>query len=286
MSLRTMLYLKVIKRTFNKRFFLARLTKLPLLGRAMNYAFFEDDEMIILPKESVVEKRGVESMVIEVNAFVEPASTVLPSKVVEHFVRKSRYHFLMNECTCRASNGCKDYPRDLGCIFLGKGVLGIDARLGRLVTEEEALAHLRRCREAGLVHLIGRNKIDSVVFSNRRKEDLLSICSCCPCCCLWKMIPDLSLEISSTVTKMPGVEITVDEDVCNGCGACVKEEICFVDALHLEEGRMRIREERCKGCARCVEFCPNEAIRLSIRDPSFLDSSVKRLEPLVDVDAE
>lgn len=29
------------------------------------------------------------------------------------------------------------------------------------------------------------------------------------------------------------------------------------------EGRVRIDEERCKGCAFCIEFCPKESIFLS-----------------------
>jgi hypothetical protein len=68
----------------------------------------------------------------------------------------------MNSCICREAERCEDYPIDLGCLFLGEAALGINPQLGRRVTKEKALQHVRRCREAGLVHLIGRNKLDTM----------------------------------------------------------------------------------------------------------------------------
>lgn len=82
---------------------------------------------------------------------------VLPSEVARHFVERSSYHFLMNYCIYRVSAHCQDYPRELGCLFLGKATLRTGPRLGRMVSKEDALAHLDRCEEVGLVHLIGRN---------------------------------------------------------------------------------------------------------------------------------
>ncbi|MDH7509158.1 MAG: 4Fe-4S binding protein [Methanomassiliicoccales archaeon] len=286
MGLRTILSMKLIKRTFKNRFFLAKLTNLPVIGHAIEFAFFEDDDIIILPKDSVIDKNRKKREVIRINVTFEPESIVLPSQIIEYFIRKSRYHFIMNRCVCREANQCKEYPQDLGCIFLGRGALKIDRNLGRLVTMEEALAHLEECRKAGLVHLIGRNKIDSVVFSNTPKEELLSICSCCPCCCLWKMIPQLSRRISDTVTKMPGLRIEIDKNLCRGCGACIKKNVCFVDAIHIENDSARIRQDLCKGCARCVEFCPNGAIKLIIEDSSFVEASIRRIAPLVDIESE
>lgn len=286
MSIRTVLAIKLVKRLFKKRFFLAKLTKFPVFGRMIEFAFFEDDDIIILPMESALAKNREPSRKISLNIAVELESIVLPSKIIEHFIEKSRYHFIMNHCICRESNSCKDYPHELGCIFLGRGVLKIDSRLGRLATKEEALEHLRKCREAGLVHLIGRNKIDAMVFSNSPKEDLLSICSCCPCCCLWKMIPYLSNKIGSTVTRMPGIRVEVEQNLCTGCGRCVSKQICFVNAIKIQGERASINQNLCKGCARCVEFCTNRAMKLVIEDENFMKSSIERIAPLVDINAE
>ncbi|MDY6794139.1 MAG: hypothetical protein SWK76_02475 [Actinomycetota bacterium] len=60
--------------------------------------------------------------------------------------------------------------------------MGINPKLGRRVTREEAREHVRRCREAGLFHIIGRNKIDMVWLNIRLGQRLLTICNCCPCC--------------------------------------------------------------------------------------------------------
>jgi len=45
---------------------------------------------------------------------------------------------------------------------LGEAAMRIDSKLERKVTKEEALLHVEKCREAGLVHLMGRNKLDTV----------------------------------------------------------------------------------------------------------------------------
>jgi len=68
----------------------------------------------------------------------------------------------MDWCICRKSTKCEDYPIELGCLFLGEATLKIDPRLGHRATKQEALEHVQKCRDAGLVHLIGRNKLDSV----------------------------------------------------------------------------------------------------------------------------
>lgn len=186
----------------------------------------------------------------------------------------------MNFCICRDSEGCQGYPIDLGCLFLGEAVLNIRPEYGRLVSKEEALEHVSRCREAGLVHLVGRNKLDTVWLGVGPGEKLMTICNCCPCCCLWKMLPQLTPMIANRITRMEGVSVTVT-DRCAGCGTCC-EGICFVDAIKLVDGRANIGVE-CRGCGRCVEVCPNEAIELSIASSAFLQQAIERLAPLVDL---
>ena len=64
-----------------------------------------------------------------------------------------------------------------------------------------------KCHEAGLVHIIGRNKIDSVWLNIGPKEELLLIYQCCPCCCLWKMVPEIPKAIGNIITSMIGVKL-------------------------------------------------------------------------------
>lgn len=139
---------------------------------------------------------------------------------------------------------------------------------------------MRRCREAGLVHLIGRNKLDTVWLGVGPGTKLMTICNCCPCCCLWRVLPYVSSQIGSKVTRMPGVSVTVT-DRCIGCGTCT-EEVCFVNAIHLVDGHAAIGDA-CRGCGRCVDVCPQGAIEISIKYDQFVEKSIARLAPLVDL---
>jgi len=148
------------------------------------------------------------------------------------------------------------------------------------VTKEQALEHVRRCRKAGLVHLIGRNKLDTVWLGVGPGARLLTICNCCPCCCLWRVLPYLAPQIGSKVARMPGVSVAVGDD-CTGCGVCA-EGTCFVNAIHMVDGHAAIGEA-CRGCGRCVDACPQQAIKISIEYSQFVEKSVARISSLVDV---
>jgi ferredoxin len=280
MGLRTDLATRIIRSTFRQRFMVAKMTRLPIAGKAIEFALFEQDKMIFLPRDETVKRK-----VIEMNQQVGSTNIVLPSQVIDHFIKRSRYIFIMNACMCRDSNNCSDFPHELGCIFLGRGITRIPEKMGHRATPEEAIEHMRMAREAGLVHLIGRNKIDSVWLNTGPKEDLLSICNCCKCCCLWKMLPEVSDSINSGISRMPGVEVKV-RDNCAGCGACIKEEVCFVRAISTVDGKALIDEKRCKGCGRCVEFCPTNAVEMTITDQDYFEKTVQKVDPLVDITAE
>jgi len=163
---------------------------------------------------------------------------------------------------------------------MGEAAKRIDPRLGHPVTREEAHDHIRRADRAGLIHVIGRNKLDSVWLDVAPGERLLTVCNCCPCCCLWKMLPSLNSAISGRITKMEGVEVSVDQSSCIGCGACQK--VCFVDAIEVEGGKAHITDQ-CRGCGRCVENCPNHAIEITAPTVSDIENTIKRIREKVDV---
>jgi len=268
---RPLWFVGLIKKTFPGRFLLAKLTRLPLLGGLVDRFLFWGDDIIYLPRDNV----------IHINQpIAAPEQMALPSQVVEHFIEQANYHWIMDVCICRDAAQCEHYPIELGCLFLGEAVLGINPRLGRLVTRDEALEHVRRCREAGLLHMIGRNKLDTVWLGVNPGHKLLTICNCCPCCCLWKMLPDLPPFIGDKVTRMPGVAVTVT-DRCVGCGTCT-QDVCFADAIHLQDGRAVI-SDACRGCGRCVQVCPEAAIELTIDDDGFIADTIARISSLVDV---
>lgn len=262
----------LINKTFSQRFFYSKLTHNPVIGKLVDYLLFDGDDILILPNDKV----------IPINYEIDqPESLMAPSQVVEHFIRQAKTRWIMDFCICRDSTHCKDYPVELGCLFLGEAANDINPKFGRPATVEEALEHARKCREAGLVHLIGRNKLDMVWLNVRPGDRLLTICNCCPCCCLWKVLTDISPQIGDKVSRMPGITVRVTGK-CIGCGTCTKD-VCFVNAIKLEDKQAVINEATCRGCGRCVAVCPNEAIEIIIDNENFVSESIERLEKVVDV---
>jgi ferredoxin len=264
---RSGLVVTFLLRAFPRRFLVAKATRLPLVGRAADRVLFSDDEIIYLPQDRV----------IEVGRVIDGGEqTFLPSQAVDHFIELSGRRWIMNWCICRKATGCKDYPVDLGCLFLGEASARIDPALGRPVTKQEAKEHVRKCREAGLVHLIGRNKLDALWLGTGDAGRLLTICNCCPCCCLWKVLPSMAPAIGARVTKMPGLEMIVS-DKCAGCGTCAKT--CFMEAISLRDGRAVIGDQ-CRGCGRCAVKCPRGAIEVRMGD---VGETIARISTAVDV---
>ena len=60
------------------------------------------------------------------------------------------------------------------------------------------------------------------------------------------------------------------------------EGICFVDAIHLVGDKAEISNE-CRGCGRCVEICPENAIKLIISNKQFIQDSIDKIEKVIDV---
>jgi ferredoxin len=268
---RPLWYVKLIKKTFPNVKFIAKLTNFPLLGRVFDKLLFEGDDIIYLLQDKVIK---VDRIVGEYDEYV------LPSRVLEYFIKKANYHWIMDFCICRDSMQCKDYPIDLGCLFLGEATLGINPQLGRPVTKEEALNHIKRCQEAGLVHMIGRNLLDKQWLGVKPGYKLLSICNCCPCCCLWRVSSKLSPKIGAKIKRMPGLEVRVTDE-CIGCGTCM-DGICFVDAIHMVNDHALI-DDSCRGCGRCIDVCPQNAIKLIINDKEFVNKSIEKIDKIIDV---
>ncbi|TFG26765.1 4Fe-4S ferredoxin, partial [Candidatus Thorarchaeota archaeon] len=62
-----------------------------------------------------------------------------------------------------------------------------------------------------------------------------------------------------------------------------EENVCFVDAISLVDDKAVISAE-CRGCGRCVEVCPNDAIELIIDKSKFISDSIERVSSVVNVE--
>jgi ferredoxin len=249
---------KLIDRFFGKIFFLARITRVPVIGTWIFKCLFNKDDITFIPvNESIRQMEHV----------------ALPSDIVRHFIMNSNYIWIKDKCVCRAAEGCKNYPIDLGCIYLGNAVNKFNPDLGRIATVDEALDHLKRCADAGLVHMIGLNRMDSIMLNCAPSDSLMTICNCCECCCFFRILPGLNDPIKEKIKKLPNVSINILEG-CTGCGECIAG--CFVKAISIENGKACINED-CIGCGKCVKACGTESIRLYINDPIFIANSIARI---------
>ncbi len=261
----------VIKKFFPKSPTSGQITQWPVIGKRIGRFLFGEDHYIYLPQDNIV----------PINKKVDsPENVVLPSEVIEQFIDKACYLWIMDKCMCRDAMQCKDYPIDMGCLFLGQGARGINPKVGRPVSKDEARDFLKRVREAGLVHMVTRSKLDRLWLGIGPGEKLMAVCNCCPCCCIVRLRAYTNEKVKSVFHRMPGVNVTVN-DKCNGCEICLSD-VCFTQAIHMENGCAVIGND-CLGCGRCVSLCPQDAIELSVKNEDYVDETIVQMTQKIDV---
>lgn len=69
--------------------------------------------------------------------------------------------------------------------------------------------------------------------------------------------------------------IKIDEDKCNGCGACAAA--CHEGAIQMINGKARLtREDYCDGLGDCLPACPTNAITFEEREaPAYNEAAVQ-----------
>ena len=206
---------------------------------------------------------------------------VLPYNVVEEFIEKSSHRVVMNFCGCRAAYDCKDFPVEVGCLMMGEDTKKIPKYFGKPVSKKEAKQQLKKAVDAGLPPVIGKARLDNFIFGIPDDGKLLTVCFCCQCCCIARVVDHLpDHEIEMHMPRLEGLEIWVDEKKCIGCGTCVDK--CFVNAISMKGDKAEIAA-RCRGCGRCAIYCPQDAIRLKMNDPDFVEKAVRDIEGYVNV---
>lgn len=72
--------------------------------------------------------------------------------------------------------------------------------------------------------------------------------------------------------------IKIDEEKCNGCGACAKA--CHEGAIGMGNGKAKLlREDYCDGLGDCLPACPTNAISFEEREaPAYDEAAVQQVK--------
>ncbi len=211
-----------------------------------------------------VEKPKIQSRVIPLNAKVNKAkNAVMPYQLIDDFIDNAGFVMILDECLCRKGMGCKDYPIDFGCIMLGEGARTmLQHNHGREVNAEEAKKRVREAEKLGLVPFAAHAKAEEQVMGIPKEHyhRFIELCFCCPCCCiamknLKYYTPDIKkhnfVNVAFIAKALPD---------CKGCNKCV--EACPADAIKINGNKVWVKEDECIGCGICQYTCKHDAIQL------------------------
>lgn len=187
-----------------------------------------------------------------------------PVELVKEAIRESEYRVIMNNCVCREMDQCKNYPLDIGCMFLGRTAeVCVEHKSGHEATVEECLNHVDRAIAAGLS--IGAYWVEfeqyAWGFQDETFPDFIAFCFCCPCCCHAIKFENLAGgELRHIMYQSSGYRCEPIEYKCIGCGSCVKK--CPRGFLKLGSRGVIEVNEHCAGCGLCLNACPQKALHV------------------------
>ncbi len=179
-------------------------------------------------------------------------------------VIESATHMAVGTCYCRHKmlhmNKVCNAPLDICMTFNNTAASLIRHGIARPVDQKEGHDLLQKAYDHKLVQ-----------FGENVREQVNFICNCCACCCE-AMIAARKFAILNPVHTTNFIpEVSVLE--CNGCGKCV--DICPVEAMTLtsanhpkkpKKKKAVLNEEICLGCGICVKSCDKGLIQLKSRE--------------------
>ena len=209
------------------------------------------------------EKNYTQAFTLNINLKVDEKeahqNVVLPIDLIRRSIETSPFRAIMHKCLCRTGNNCQNFNIDYGCIFIGEAAKStVENGIAREATVQEALSHMEKAVDTGLVGMSTWIEIEKYVWGIKEEglRKFLEICFCCPCCCLIlknmkKIPPDIRQRFKGVGWKSTYL------GGCNGCGIC--EESCPAQAITVQDDTPSISDQ-CLGCGICAFRCSQKAL--------------------------
>lgn len=215
-------------------------------------------------------------MPLEVDLSGSGEKVTVPMDIIKESLKHASFIGGMDECLCREANDCKDYPHDVGCLFLGEaGKVIVKHNLGRQLSYEEACARVDEAASYGLMGQAVWVEVEQLLWGirNDQMDRFLEICFCCPCCCIAVRLARNATSAERHRFHPAGWTAVPDRTKCVGCKMCVGgPHGCPVEAISFgEDGKVVIDQEHCVGCGICKSRCKLDVIRIKQTMPMRKD---------------
>jgi Pyruvate/2-oxoacid:ferredoxin oxidoreductase delta subunit len=194
----------------------------------------------------------------------DAADTVsLPENLMKKAVKDATFRAIMNSCICRDAQGCTDYPRDLGCVFLGDAAkVCVNNGIAREASLHECLDHIDRAARHGLTGQALWVEVEKYLwgFENHQTLRFMEFCFCCPCCCTgYRFAHRADRNTRLLFHRSTGWTVRIAPTTCVTCMAC--HGICPRHAIDIDDGFPWINSD-CGGCGLCVNVCKTGSLTL------------------------
>ncbi len=205
-------------------------------------------------------------MPLNVDITDQSEKIVMPIDLIKKSLKNTTFIGGMDSCLCREANECKDFPHDVGCLFLGEaGRIIVKHNLGKEITYEEACARVDKAASYGLMGQAVWVEVEQLLWGirNDQMDKFLEICFCCPCCCIAINIARNATAKERHRFHPSGWTAVPNLTKCVGCEKCASgPHGCPVEAISFKDGKVSINQEICVGCGICKEKCPLDVISI------------------------
>ena len=231
---------------------------------------------VVMPLKVDLEESEATTLPLNLDLSGDGEKVIVPLDVIKASLKNADFIGGMDSCLCREANDCKDYPHNLGCLFLGEaGKVIVKHNLGRQLNYEEAMERVDAAAEAGLMGQAVWVEVEQLLWGirNDQLDKFLEICFCCPCCCIAVRLARNATDAERHRFHPAGWTAVPDRTACTGCRLCVSgPNGCPVEAISFgEDGKVVIDQEKCVGCGICKKRCKPGVIKIKQTMPMRAD---------------